>query len=214
MPALHHAVLDHQAHAAVAGVVDQGREDAFGLTQVLGDAVPGIAADERSDGHAPKRSSRVDAGAQMGVIGLPLARVGGEVVVVVRECGQGKAVLVQRTAHALGLGLVEGVRLDVARGKRSATELRPGGELECFVAIGSRPRGDALEGALGHAGRQEAELHGPTAEESTSGAGLTGTSIHRSSREEVRTASVIRAARRPSENVGIPSTGTPSRMPS
>ena len=44
VPALHHAVLDHQAHAALAGVVDERREDALGLAQVLGDAAARVAA--------------------------------------------------------------------------------------------------------------------------------------------------------------------------
>ena len=41
VPALHHAVLDHQPHAALAGVVDERREDALGLAQVLRDAAAG-----------------------------------------------------------------------------------------------------------------------------------------------------------------------------
>lgn len=45
----------------------------------------------------------------------------------------------------------------------------------------------------------------------TAGSRLAATSTQRSSRAEVRTASVISAARRPSENVGIPATAEPRR---
>ena len=205
MPPLHDAVLDHQAHAALARVVDERREDALGLAQVLGDAAAGVAADEGADGDAAEGRCRVDAGAEVRVVGLALGGVGGEVVVVVRERRQGEPVLVEGSANALRLGIVEDVCLDVARGERPVAEVRPGGELERLVAVRSRPRGDLLEAALGHARGQEAELHVATA-----GSRL-ATSTQRSSRDEARTASVIDAARSPSENVGIPSTVEPLR---
>ena len=61
VPALHDAVLDHQTHAALAGVVDERRKDALGLAQVLGDGVSGVATDEGPDRYAAERSRSVDA---------------------------------------------------------------------------------------------------------------------------------------------------------
>ena len=59
VPALHHAVLDHQLHAALAGVVDEWRKDAFGLAQVLGDRSSRVSPDERPDRDAAEgRSGR------------------------------------------------------------------------------------------------------------------------------------------------------------
>jgi hypothetical protein len=213
VPPLHDAVLDHQSHAALARVVDERRKDTLGLPQILGDAASRIAADERADGDAAEHRCRVDTGAEMRVVGLALRVVGCEVVVVVRERGQNEPVLVERSANALGLGLVESVRLHVARREGPVAQVRPGGELERLIPIASCPRSDVLEAALGHARGQEAELQVATARESTEGVRLAATSTQRSSRDEVRTASVISAARSPSENIGIPSTAEPLRMP-
>ena len=214
VPALHHAVLDHQAHAALAGVLHERREHALGLAQVLGHAAAGIASDEGPDGHAAQRRGGVDAGAQVRVVGLALGRVGGQVVVVVGQRRQGQAVLGQRAQHAVGLGLVEGVGLHVAGGERPVAQVRPRGQLQRLVAVARRPRGDLLELALGHAGGQEAELHGATTGASTAPARSEATSTQRPSRAEVRTASVISAARRPSANAGMPSSGAPVRIAS
>ena len=150
----------------------------------------------------------------MGVVRLPLRGVGREVVVVVGERGQDEPVIVERMANALCLGVVEGVGLDVAGRERPVTQMRPGRELERLVAVCLRPLCDVLEAALGHAGGEEAELHVATARGSAAVSWLTATSTQRCSREEAKTASVISAARRPSENVGIPSGAEPLRIPS
>ena len=80
MPPFHGAVLNHQPHAALACVVDQRRKHAFGLTEILGHAESGVAADERADGDAAERGRRVDARPQMRVVGRraqkrPVARL-------------------------------------------------------------------------------------------------------------------------------------------
>ena len=159
MPALHHAVLDHQAHAALAGVVHERREDALGLAQVVRDAAAGVAADERAHGHAAERGGGVDARAQVRVVRLALGGVGVQVVVVVGERGEHEPVAVEGRAHAVGLRVVERVGRHVAGRERAVAEPRPGGELERLVAVGAGPGGDVLEAALGHARAQEAELH-------------------------------------------------------
>ena len=138
---------------------------------------------------------------------LPLRRVRREIVVVVREGGDDEPVLVERRANALLLGLVEGLYLDVAGGEGPVPEARPSGELERFVAVGGGPRGDLLQAPLRHGGGEETELHVATAWT----ARLGSTSTHCSSRDEASTASVICAARRPSENVGVPSGSSPPR---
>ena len=200
-------------HAALARVVDERRKDALRLAEVLGDAASRVAADERADRNSAQGGGRVDTGAEMGVVRLALRGVGGEVVVVVGERGQDEPVVLERLANALCLGVVEGVGLDVACRERPVTQVRPRGELERLVAVCLRPRCDVLEAALGHAGGEEAELHVATARRSTAVSSLTATSTQRCSREDARTASVISAARRPSENVGIPSGAEPLRTP-
>ena len=57
--------------------------------------------------------------------------------------------VVERTADTIGLVLVEAVHPDVARRERPVTELRPCGELECFVAVVPGPPSDLLEGGSG-----------------------------------------------------------------
>jgi hypothetical protein len=123
-------------------------------------------------------------------------------------------VILERLANAVCLGVVEGVGLDVAGRERPVTQVRPGRELERLVAVCLRPLGDVLEAALGHAGGEESKLHVATARGSTAVCSLTATSTQPCAREEARTASVISAARRPSENVGIPSGAEPLRTPS
>ena len=191
-------------------VVDERREDALGLAQVLGDAAAGIAADERADGHAAERGRRVDARAHVRVVGVALGRVRIEVVVVVGERREDEAVVVERAADAIGLGLVERVGRDVAGGEGTVAQLRPGGELERLVAVRAGPRRDLLEAALGHAGGEEAELHRATARVSEASGRLPpATSTQVSPAAEASTASVICAARRPSAKSGSPSDGAP-----
>ena len=159
VPALHHAVLDHQLHAALAGVVDERREDALGLAQVLGDRAAGVAADERADRRPAERRRGVDARAQVRVDRLAHRRVGMQVVVVVGERRERQAVAVERGAHALGLRPVEGLGGEVARDERAVALARPGRELERLVAVRAGPGRDVLERPLGHARGEEAELH-------------------------------------------------------
>ena len=149
------------AHAALAGVVDERREDALGLAQVLGDAAARVAADERADRDAAELRGGVDAGAQVGD-GRPRARRGrGEVVVVVRERGErrGRARRGCSGRARPPRGRSKPSAVHVARGERPVAEAGPGRELERLVAVRSRPGGDLLERALGHAGGEEAELH-------------------------------------------------------
>ena len=145
------------------------------------------------------------------MVALSLRGLGREVVVVVRERRKDEPVLVERSVNTLGLGVVERVGLDVAGRERAVSEVRPGGELQRLVAVAGRPGSDLLEAAFRHAGGQKAELHVATARESSVTA---STSTHRSSREDVKTASVMCAARSPSEKVGIPSAVEPLRTPS
>jgi hypothetical protein len=194
-------------------VVDERREDALRLTQVVGNGATRVAADERADGNASQLGGDVDAGAQVGVVALALGGIGRKVVVVVRERGDDEPVLLEDPADALRLrgGSAVAVRPDVARREGAVAELRPGGELERLVAVGPCPGGDLLEAALRHAGGEEAELHQAAVLDA---AGVRATSTQRSSRAEVRTASVISDARRPSVKVGIPSTSAPPRIES
>jgi hypothetical protein len=202
MPPLHHAVLDHQLHAPLARVVDQWREDALGLPQVLGDALRGIPPDERSNGHAAELRRGVDAGADMGVVGFALGGIRMEVVVVVGERRELQPAAVESAAHSRDLGRVEPVRGDMAGREGAVTQLRPGRELERLVGVVRGPGGDLLEGSFRHAGGEEAELHPE------------GTSTHRRSRADSRTASVIRSERRPSGRPGSPSAASPVRIAS
>ena len=201
VPALHHAVLDHQPHAALAGVVDERREDALGLAQVLGDAAAGVAADERADGHAAERGGGVDAGAQVGVDRLALGRVGVQVVVVVGERRQRRG----RCARAPRAR----ARPPRRRSASAATWLRGEGPV---AELAATPRARAprsrsrrpsaaivLERALGHAGGEEAELHAATAS-----LGRRHVDPLAARAPSASTASVMRAARRPSANVGQP----------
>ena len=203
VPALHHAVLDHQANAPLAGVVHERREDALGLAQVVGDAAAGVAADEGADRDAAERGGGVDAGAQVSVVRLPLRRVGIQVVVVVGERREHEPVAVQRRPYAVGLRVVERVGRDMAGRERAVAQPRPGGELERLVAVRPGPGGDVLEAALGHASAQEAELHVATA----SWAAVTST--HSPLAADASTASVMRVERRPSANTGRPSGAWP-----
>src|SRR5918994_3578769 len=200
VPALHDAVLDHQRHAPLAGVVDEGREYPLGLAQVLGHAAPRIAADESPHRDASERGRRVDAGANVGVDRLALARVRMQVVVVVGERREGEAVIVERLPNALGLRLVERLGRDVRSRERPVAEPGPGGQLECLVAVAARPRGDLLQRAVRHAGGQQAELHGG------------GTSVQLRLRLDSSTASVIWTALRPSVSSGSPSGNLPSTI--
>ncbi len=194
VPALHHAVLDHQPHAALAGVVDQRRQHALGLAQVLGDAERVVAADEGADRDAAELCGGVDAGAQVGMDRLALGGVGVQVVVVVGERRELEPVVVEGAADAVGLGVVELVGGEVAGDERAVAEPRPGGELERFVAVRHpAQRGDLLERALRHAGAQQPELHRAPPRPRLG------------SRADSSTASVMRAARRPSASGGSPS---------
>ena len=215
VPALHHAVLDHQTHAALARVVDERREDTLRLAQVLGHALSGVAADEGPDGYAAERSRSVDAPTEVRVILLALRGIRAEVVVVVRERGDDETVPVESAPNSLLLGLVECLGLDVARGERPVAELRPCSELERLVAVVARPGGDLLEAAFRHARGEEPELHDATASEPATAAWVASTSTHCPSRDdEASTASVIDAARSPSAKVGVPSGRVPPRTAS
>ena len=196
VPALHHAVLDHQLDSALAGVGDERREDPLGLAEVLGDASGGVAPDERPHGDAPEGGGGIHARLDVGVDCLSLLGVGVEVVVVVGERGAREPVLGERRVHAVHLGVVEGVGGDVARGERPVAEPRPRCQLEGLVALTGGELGDLLEPPLGHARREEAELQAST-------------STHCLDSAERRTASVIRVARSPSSRVGSPSGRAP-----
>ena len=165
VPALHHAVLDHQPHAALAGVVDERREDPLGLAQVVGDATAGVAADERADGHAAERGGRVDAGAQVRVDRLALGGVRVQVVVVVGERRQRRGRCSSSAARTRSASrVVEGVGRDVAGGEGPVAEPRPGGELERLVAVRAGPARRCPPAARsGMQAREEAELHVATA---------------------------------------------------
>ena len=92
---------------------------------------------------------------------------------------------------------------EVAGGERPVVLARPGGDLQRLVAVGAGPGRDLLQRPLGHAGGEQPEPH----EGTCAGA---GTSTQRCSRAEASTASVIRAARSPSANTGMPSGVSPS----
>jgi hypothetical protein len=135
VPALHHAVLDHQLDAALARVVDQRREDLLGLAQVLGDAARGVAPDEGADRDGAQGGRSVDAGADVRVGRVALGGVGMEVVVVVGEGGELEAVVVERAADAVGLCVVEGVGREVGGGEGAVPDRGPSGQLQRLVSV-------------------------------------------------------------------------------
>ena len=145
-------------------MVDERRKDTLGLAEILGDAAAGVAADERADGNPAERCRRVDTGAEVGVVAVALGGIGCEVVVVVRERGQDEPVLVERSAHTLGLCLVEGVGLTWLAVNGRSPRCGQAAARAPHVAVRFRPRRDVLETALGHTRRQEAELHVATTE--------------------------------------------------
>ena len=120
-----------------------------------------------------------------------------QVVVVVRKRRERQSVSVERGSHAVALCAIERVSRDVTRHERAVARARPGRELERVKAVGAGPGSDVLERSLGHARCEEPQLH--------AGISIAATSTQRSSRADVSTASVMRAARSPSANVGSPS---------
>ena len=59
----------------------------------------------------------------MSVVRLAFGGVGREVVVVVGERGQDEPVIVERSANAVCLGVIEGVGLDVAGRERRVIDV-------------------------------------------------------------------------------------------
>src|SRR4051794_32167169 len=113
-------------------------------------------------------------------------------VVVERERREGQSVLLEQRPHPVRVGLPEGLGLQVRGGEGPVPEVRPRGDLEGFETVFRGPGGDVVERPVRQARGQESELHA-------------GTSIQESFLAESITASVITAARRPSEKVGTPS---------
>jgi hypothetical protein len=197
VPALHHAVLDHQLHPALARVVDQRRHQPLGCTQVFADRGTRVATDEGADRDAAERGGGVDAGPQVGVDRGALVEVGVQVVVVVGEGRELQPVLLEGGVDAVGLGGVEAVGGDVGGGEGTVAERRPGGQLQRLVAVPAGPGRDLLERALGHAGAEHPQLHGAT-------------STQARCRADSSTASVTRTARSPSASRGRPSGSAPA----
>lgn len=197
MPALHHAVLDDQPHAALAGVVDDLGQDPVALAHVLADGLGGVTADERADVGDAERLRGVDRVLEVGPHRGTALRVLVQVVLVVRERGDLEAGAVEQVAG--GQGVLVGERGDrqVRRLEVTAAGARPDGDLEPLVALLLGEPGDPVERPAGQAGGQHAELH--------------RISRHVVSAALPITASMMSAERAPSAKVGSPSGATPVR---
>ena len=193
VPALHHAVLDHQPHPALARVVDQRRQHPLGLAQVVGDAERVVAADEGADRDAAEGRGRVDAGAQVGVDRLALGRVGVQVVVVVGERRELEAVV--RRARARTRSASASSNSSAARWR--ATNGRSPSRGQAASSSASKPCAPA------QAATSSSERSGMQALSRPSFTSPPQPSSRL--RADSSTASVIRTARRPSASVGSPS---------
>ena len=146
-----------------------------------------VATDERADGRALEPGGGVDAGVEVPVVRRPLVRVGVKVVVVVADRGDLQPVAGEELERLLGLGVAEPVDVEVGRRERAVAESRPGRDLEGLELLGLGPCADVGEAALGHAGREESELHDALSFNSS----WTAMSSHRWAAAERSTAAVI-----------------------
>ena len=197
VPALHHAVLDDDLHAQLAGPVDERLEHLFGVAEVLGHGPARVPPHERADRRAAEQRGGLQAAADVVVDRLPLVGVGVQVVVVEGERRQLEAVLGEQRAGGVGLGVAEALDGEVGGGERAVAEVGPGGHLERLVPVGGGPFAQLGQGAPRQAGGDEAELHERISSQVWPPA-------------ERRTASVMAAARAPSAKVGRPSTAAAS----
>ena len=128
----------------LARVVDQSGKDALRLAQVLCDRLPGVASDERADSRDPQAGSSVDAGDDVVVDGLTLVGVWVKVVVVERQRRWDQVVLREERGDPVGVNVGEGLGGDVAGGEGPVAQGRPGGDLQCFETVLTRPPRDVL----------------------------------------------------------------------
>ncbi|WXF90562.1 hypothetical protein WDV91_14610 [Curtobacterium flaccumfaciens pv. flaccumfaciens] len=145
MPALHHAVLDDEPHAALAGVVDELGQDPVPLGHVLADGLRGVAADERADVRDAERLRGVDRVLEVGPHRCPVLRVLVQVVLVVRERRDLEARAVEQGAGGQGVLVRERGDRQVRRLEVAAAGAGPDGDLEPLVALLLGEPGDPVE---------------------------------------------------------------------
>jgi hypothetical protein len=127
VPALHRAVLDEEADAALGRVLDERGQLPLGQFQVLGHRQVDVPADEGADAGDTEGGRGVDAVAQVPVDAFAFPLVAVEVVVAVRHRREGESVLGHQVPYACGVGVREvgdvevcGL-VEVAAGRRAPT---------------------------------------------------------------------------------------------